>query len=60
VDHDRSDVVWVGLEGCDLLAGVVVVDPQLEVIATADNPVFASDEATSSYGNISELEGFDD
>jgi len=47
------------LERCDLLACVVVVDPQLEVIAAAYNPVLARNEATCSYGNIGEFEGLD-
>lgn len=34
VHSNRSDVVWMGLERCDLLRGVVVVYTQLEVIGT--------------------------
>jgi hypothetical protein len=60
VYHDRADVIGVCFERCDLLACVVVVDPQLEVIAAAYNPVLARNEATCSYGNIGELEGLDD
>ena len=48
------------LERCDLLACVVVVDSQLEVIATANNPVLARNEAACSYGNIGEFEGLND
>jgi len=32
VHSDGSDVVWMRLERCDLLRGVVVVDAQLEVV----------------------------
>jgi hypothetical protein len=32
VDSNGSDVVWMGLERCDLLRGVVVVYAQLEVV----------------------------
>lgn len=60
VDDDGANVVWMCLEGCDLLACVIVVDPHLEVIAAADNPVLAGDEAAGSYGDIGELEGLDD
>jgi len=59
VYHNRADVIGVRLEGCDLLACVVVVDPQLEVIAATYNPVLARNEATCSYGNIGEFEGLD-
>jgi hypothetical protein len=47
------------LEGCDLLACVVVVDSQLEVIAAANNPVLARNEAACSYRNIGKFEGLD-
>jgi hypothetical protein len=60
VYHDRADVIWVCFERCDLLAGVVVVDSQLEVIAAGNNPVLACNEATSSYRNIGEFECLDD
>ena len=58
--HDRADVIGVRLERCDLLACVVVVDPQLEVIAAAYNPVLARNEAACSYGNIGEFKGLND
>lgn len=58
--HDRADVIGVRLERCDLLACVVVVDPHLEIIAAAYNPVLARNEATCSYGDIGEFEGLDD
>ena len=58
--HDRANVIGMRLEGCNLLACVVVVDPQLEVIATANNPVLARNEATCSYGYIGEFEGLND
>ena len=58
--HDRTDVVRVRLKGCDLLACVVVVDAQLEVIAAAYNPVLARNEAACSDRNIGELEGLND
>ena len=58
--HDRADVIGMRLERCDLLACVVVVDSQLEVIATANNPVLARNEAACSYGNIGEFEGLND
>ena len=47
-------------EGCDFLAGVVVVYSELEVVASADEPVLACDEAACSYGDVGELEGLDD
>jgi hypothetical protein len=60
VYHDRANVIGVRLKRCDLLACVVVVDPQLEVIAAANNPVLARNEATCSYGDIGEFEGLND
>jgi hypothetical protein len=47
-------------ERCDLLACVVVVDPQLEVIAATYDPVLARDETACSYRNVGEFEGLDD
>ena len=58
VDGDRSNVVGMGLERSDFLGCIVVVDTELEVVRTANNPVLAGNEASSSYGNIGEFEGF--
>lgn len=41
MDHDCSDVVWMGLERGDLFGGVVVVDAEVEVIRAADDPVLS-------------------
>ena len=60
VDYDGTDVVGVGLEGGDLLGGIVVIDAELEVITTADDPVLAGNEAAGSDGDIGELESLDD
>lgn len=56
---DGSDVVGVGFEGGNLLGCVVVVDAQLEVIGTTDDPVLPGHEATRSNGDVCELEGLD-
>lgn len=60
VDGDGADVVRVGLEGGDFLGGVVVVDAELEVVAAADEPVFARDEAARADGDVGQFEGLDD
>lgn len=49
----------MSLEGCDLLGGIVVIDSQLEVIRTADDPILARNEASSPNRDIGEFEGFD-
>ena len=48
------------LETGDLLAGVVVVDAELEVIAATHDPILAGDEAAGADGDVGELEGLDD
>lgn len=48
------------LEGCDFFGGIVIVDAELKVIGTADNPVLPRNESTGTNGDIGELEGFDD
>lgn len=57
VDDNGTNVVGVGLESGNLLGGVVVVDPNLEVIGANDEPVLAGDEATSSYRDIGNFKG---
>lgn len=57
---DRSDVIRMCLEGSDLLGSVVVIDSELEVIATANNPILARDEATCSDRDIGQFESLDD
>lgn len=60
VHGDTADVVWVRLEVGDFLRGVVVEDAELEVVAAADDPVLAGDEAASAHGDVGQLEGLDD
>lgn len=60
MNDNASNIVWMSFKGSDLLGGIVIVDSQLEVIGTADNPILSGNEATSANGNICELEGFDD
>lgn len=55
-----SDIVRMCFEGGDLLRGVVVVDSDLEIIGTADNPVLPRDETTGSNRDVGELKGLDD
>ena len=50
----------MSFEGGDLFGGVVIVDTELEVIRTADNPVLPRNESTGTNGDIGEFEGFDD
>lgn len=56
VHGETSDVVWVRLEGCDALLGVVVVDAEVEVVAAADEPVLAGDEGDGAHGDLGDLE----
>lgn len=46
------------LEGSHSLARVVVVHPQVEVIATTNEPVLAGDESDTSDRDLSNLKGF--
>jgi hypothetical protein len=50
----------VSFEGGDLFGGVVIVNTELEVIRTADNPVLPRNESTGADGDIGEFECFDD
>lgn len=59
MNDNGTDVIRVSFEGGDLLRSIVVVDTDLEIIGTAHNPVLAGNEAACSYGDIGELEGFD-
>ncbi len=60
MDSNGSDIIGMRLEAGDLLAGVVVVDAELEVIAATDDPILAGDEAAGAHGDVGELEGLDD
>ena len=60
VNGNRTNIVRVCFEGCNLFGGVVVVDTELEVIWTADNPVLPRDESTGTDRDIGKLECFDD
>ena len=60
MDGNGANVIGMRLESGDLLAGVVVVDAQLKVIAATHDPILPGNEAAGSDGNIGELEGLDD
>src|SRR5689334_5073252 len=57
---NTADVIWVCLKVCYFLACVVVEDAKLEVIAAADDPVLAGDEAAGAHGDVRQFEGLDD
>jgi hypothetical protein len=50
----------VCFEGGDLFGGIVVVDTELEVIRTANNPVLPRNESTGTNGDIGEFKRLDD
>jgi hypothetical protein len=59
MDSDRSNIVRVSFERCDLLRGIVVVDAELEIIGTTDDPVLTGNESSRSYRDIGKLKSFD-
>ena len=59
MNHDTANVIRMRLKRCNLLRGIVVVDSQLKVVRTADNPVLARNESTRADGHIGQLKGFD-
>lgn len=60
MNGNGTDVIRVSFEGGNLLGGVIVIDAELEVVRTADNPVLARNESTGTNRNIGKLECFDD
>ena len=59
MDSQASDVVGVRLKSRDFFVRIVVEDPELEVIATGDEPVLAGNEANAADGDLSDLERLD-
>lgn len=47
-------------KGFDFLAGIPIDHSELEVIASANDPILPLNESASPHGDIGELEGFDD
>lgn len=60
VDGDGPNIVRVCFERGDLLRGVVIVNTELEVIRTTNNPVLSRDKATGADRDIGKFEGLDD
>lgn len=54
-----ANIIGMRFETRDLLAGIVVVDPQLEIIAPGNDPILACYEPSCSDGDICEFESFD-
>ena len=59
MNGNGANIVRMRLEGCDLLRSIVVIYSELKVIRTANNPVFACNESTSSHRDVGELECLD-
>lgn len=55
-----ANIVWMCLKGCHLFRGVIIVNAQLEIIGTGDNPILPCDKATSTDGDVGELKRLDD
>jgi len=49
----------VCFEGCDFLRCIVVVNAELEIIGTTDNPILPGDETAGSDRDISKFECLD-
>lgn len=59
VNSDRSNIVRVSFERCDLLRCIVVVDAELEIVGAADDPVLAGNESSRSHRDIGKFKSFD-
>ena len=59
MDSQASDVVGVRLKSRDFFVRIVVEDPELEVIATSDEPVLAGDEAHTSHRYFCDFKSLD-
>ena len=59
MDSQASNIIWMSLEGDDLLVRVVVEDPKLEVIRARDKPVLSRNKADASHWNLGNFEGLD-
>ena len=53
-----SNVVGVLIDGMELLRSVVVVDPDLLVVRSDDNPLFAGDPTCRTNWRVAYLEAF--
>lgn len=60
MNDNGSDIVRMCFEGGGLLGCVVVVDSQLKVITSADDPVLSSNETTGADRYVCQLECLND
>lgn len=59
VHNNRPDIIRMRLKTCNLLRGIIIINPQLEIIATTDDPVLPRHETTSPDWDICQLERLD-
>jgi len=49
MNHEASDIIGMGVKRFHFLHGVVVENPDLQVITTTYQPLFPSDESGCSH-----------
>ena len=59
MDNNGADVVRMSFERGDFLRGIIIIDADLEIIGSTNNPILAGDKSPCSNGNIGELESLD-
>ena len=52
MNRQATNVIWMGFDLTDFLAGVVIVASQLEIITACQEPVLARDESNGSNGYL--------
>lgn len=60
MDGDGADVVGMGVEGGEALAGVEVVDAEVVVVRAGEDPRLPMDEADGADGQVGDVEVADE
>lgn len=58
MNNDGAYIVRMSFKGGYFLGGVVIVNSDLKIVGTANDPVLTSYEPTSPYRDVGELKGF--
>lgn len=60
MNHNSPNIIWMRLKGGNLFGGVVIIDPDVKIIGTANDPILSGDESSGSHRNIGEFESLYD
>lgn len=58
MDSDRTNIIWMCFKLGDFFTSVVIIDSNLEIIRSNNDPILTSNETTRTNWNFGNINGF--